>query len=56
MLEIYGMDQQKKISSIRFPQTKVYNPAFDVTPAKLITGIITEQGLIEPPNLEKILE
>ena len=27
---------------------KVYNPAFDVTPARLITGIITERGLIKP--------
>jgi methylthioribose-1-phosphate isomerase len=27
---------------------KVYNPAFDVTPAPLIAGIITEKGLIQP--------
>ncbi|MBI1373463.1 MAG: S-methyl-5-thioribose-1-phosphate isomerase [Phycisphaera sp.] len=27
---------------------KVYNPAFDVTPAELITAIITEKGVIEP--------
>jgi methylthioribose-1-phosphate isomerase len=27
---------------------KVYNPAFDVTPARLIAGIITEKGLIRP--------
>jgi methylthioribose-1-phosphate isomerase len=26
----------------------VYNPAFDVTPARLIAGIITERGLIAP--------
>ncbi len=26
-----------------------YNPAFDVTPAELITGIITEQGVFSPP-------
>ena len=26
----------------------VYNPAFDVTPAKLIAAIITERGLIQP--------
>jgi methylthioribose-1-phosphate isomerase len=26
----------------------VYNPAFDVTPASLITAIITERGLIQP--------
>jgi methylthioribose-1-phosphate isomerase len=29
---------------------KVYNPAFDVTPAALITGIVTERGLIRPVN------
>jgi methylthioribose-1-phosphate isomerase len=29
---------------------KVYNPAFDVTPARLIAGIITERGLISPVN------
>jgi methylthioribose-1-phosphate isomerase len=29
---------------------KVYNPAFDVTPASLITGIVTEKGLIHPVN------
>ena len=28
---------------------KVYNPAFDVTPAELITAIITDRGLIRPP-------
>ena len=27
---------------------RVYNPAFDVTPAELIAGIITEKGLIKP--------
>jgi methylthioribose-1-phosphate isomerase len=27
----------------------VYNPAFDVTPAALIAGIITEYGVIRPP-------
>jgi len=27
---------------------KAYNPAFDITPAKLITGIITETGMIKP--------
>ena len=27
----------------------VYNPAFDVTPAELIAGIITERGVIARP-------
>ncbi|HHK42311.1 MAG TPA: S-methyl-5-thioribose-1-phosphate isomerase, partial [Planctomycetaceae bacterium] len=26
----------------------VYNPAFDVTPASLITALITERGVIRP--------
>jgi len=31
------------------PGTKVYNPAFDVTPASLITAIITEEKVLLPP-------
>jgi methylthioribose-1-phosphate isomerase len=27
----------------------VYNPAFDVTPAELIEGIITDRGVLRPP-------
>ncbi len=27
----------------------VYNPSFDVTPAKFVTAIITEKGVIKPP-------
>jgi methylthioribose-1-phosphate isomerase len=34
----------------------VYNPSFDVTPAALINGIITESGVIQSPNLEKVTE
>ena len=33
---------------------KVYNPAFDVTPAELIAGIITERGIISPVNRESV--
>jgi methylthioribose-1-phosphate isomerase len=32
----------------------VYNPAFDVTPADLIAGIITERGIIQPVNARTI--
>jgi methylthioribose-1-phosphate isomerase len=32
----------------------VYNPAFDVTPARLITGIITEKGVIRPVTADAI--
>ncbi|MGV3606758.1 MAG: S-methyl-5-thioribose-1-phosphate isomerase [Planctomycetaceae bacterium] len=32
----------------------VYNPAFDVTPARLIRAIITEKGLIDPVTVENV--
>lgn len=31
-----------------------YNPAFDVTPAELITAIVTEKGILRPPYTESI--
>ena len=33
---------------------KVYNPAFDVTPHRLITGIITERGVARAPYTESL--
>ena len=33
---------------------QVYNPAFDVTPADLITAIITERGVVRQPNRERV--
>lgn len=30
-------------------ETDAFNPAFDVTPAELIAGIITEKGIFRPP-------
>jgi methylthioribose-1-phosphate isomerase len=32
----------------------VFNPAFDVTPAELITGLVTEKGVIDRPDANKI--
>jgi methylthioribose-1-phosphate isomerase len=29
----------------------VYNPAFDVTPAEFITGLITERGVFKPADV-----
>lgn len=34
----------------------VYNPAFDVTPARLIQAIICERGIIQPVTRERIAE
>ena len=35
-------------------EAKAYNPAFDVTPAGLLTALITETCVIEGPDTEKI--
>ena len=45
---------KKKISTgeIYFRNSNNFNPAFDVTPAKYITKLITENGLIEPTKSE----
>lgn len=32
----------------------IFNPAFDVTPAKYIAGIITEYGILQPPFTQSI--
>lgn len=32
----------------------VWNPVFDITPARLITAIVTDKGIIKSPNQEKI--
>ena len=36
------------------PGAQVYAPAFDVTPAALVTSIITEVGVIERPDMAKL--
>ncbi len=37
-------------------KVETYNPAFDVTPHKYITGFITEKGIVEPPFDENFKE
>src|SRR5713226_10161750 len=36
------------------PDVAVANPAFDVTPARLVTAIITERGIVRPPYAESL--
>ena len=53
--EIKNMWFEKPVA---LPQTKCFNPAFDVTDFELITAIITDKGIVKQPfkeNLEKIL-
>jgi len=49
LTHIEGLDKDKKLQKILiYPQkSKVMNIAFDVTPAKYVTGLITEKGVCE---------
>ncbi|MCE1246426.1 MAG: S-methyl-5-thioribose-1-phosphate isomerase [Firmicutes bacterium] len=54
--------EERKPEEVRFFQgvqsapadANVYNPAFDVTPHELITGIITERGIMYPPYTDSL--
>ena len=37
-------------------RASVYNPAFDVTPAELVTALITDRGMIESPDRARLAE
>jgi len=55
---MWGLGEDGEHASVLIPAegSSARNPAFDVTPAKYVTGFITEKGLIEPPYREKIAE
>ena len=44
-----GLDESNKVKKVRiYPKkSKTMNLAFDVTPAKYVTGLITEKGICE---------
>lgn len=53
------LDIQIKHEPVTPKGAKARNPAFDVTPHRLITAIITERGVVHPPfiqNLAKIMQ
>ena len=52
-----GPDENSVMREIRIasPASTAYNPAFDVTPAAFITGIITEKGIFKPENIGQAL-
>ncbi|MFP4381203.1 MAG: s-methyl-5-thioribose-1-phosphate isomerase, partial [Candidatus Sumerlaeia bacterium] len=53
VLYMFGVDDSGKESRVRIAPagSQAYNPAFDVTPAELVTGIITEKGIFKPEEL-----
>ena len=46
---VEGVDEDNKVKKVRIysEKSKVMNLAFDITPAKYVTGLITEKGICE---------
>ena len=44
---VAGLDATANVTTIQIPPTgsPAANPAFDVTPARLVTGLVTERGV-----------
>ncbi len=57
VVEERSIDEVVKVGKKRIAPrgVRIFNPAFDMTPPELITGIITEQGVLKPP-FEKSLK
>jgi S-methyl-5-thioribose-1-phosphate isomerase len=55
VLSYTGPDSAGIMHTIRMasPGSHAMNPAFDVTPARFITGFITEKGIIKPADIAK---
>ena len=45
---------EAEVTTFAPPGTRAWNPAFDVTPAELITAIITELGVVRPDALASL--
>lgn len=43
---IEGLDENGNVTRVRVTRSQAANPAFDITPAKFVTGYITERGLL----------
>ena len=55
VLSMWGMDDEGQMRRIRVAPaaSQARNPAFDVTPAKLVTALITEKGIVKPEELRQ---
>lgn len=47
---------EEEVRQDHAPSVAAFNPAFDVTPAELVTGVITERGIARPPLGRSLLE
>jgi len=56
LVEIEERDSDEVVSSEKFSEVEIKNPAFDVTPSEYVDLIITERGIIPPEAAYEILQ
>lgn len=57
-IEERAPDELRKLAGIPVAphDVPVFNPGFDMTPARLISGIITEKGILRPPYQQSLAQ
>jgi methylthioribose-1-phosphate isomerase len=56
-IEERSVDEVKRVLNkvlITVEDVEALNPAFDITSPDLVTGIVTEKGIVTPPYLENL--
>lgn len=55
-IEVRGEDEVKEVKGVQISpkESMAYNPAFDVTPNRYVTGYITEYGIFKSSDLHKL--
>jgi methylthioribose-1-phosphate isomerase len=55
-IEVRGVEEVTHIDGIRIAPVGcgALNPSFDMTPAKYVTGFITEEGILKPSEISRI--
>lgn len=55
VLYVSGIDDSGNLTRVKISPmgSKARNPAFDVTPAEYITGVITEKGIYKPDEIKR---
>jgi S-methyl-5-thioribose-1-phosphate isomerase len=54
---VYGRGPGRRLDRVRVspPHASAANPAFDVTPARYVTGILTEHGVVRPKEMARLV-
>jgi translation initiation factor 2B subunit (eIF-2B alpha/beta/delta family) len=55
-VEIEERNPEEIIAQKDLPNVRIENAAFDITPWKYVTGVVTEKGILKPAQMRTLLE